>query len=118
MNVKQYCGAIHFVTFVDNYSRYGHMYLVSHDYETLNIFKLFATELETHLEQRVKTLQTDRGREYLSNLFKEFCEKKGIRRQLTISGTPQRNGVAERMNCTLLDMVRSMMAHANLPISF
>lgn len=39
-------------------------------------------------------------------------------RQLTIPGTPQQKGVAERGNRTLLDMARSMMAQANLPISF
>ncbi|KAF7811806.1 uncharacterized protein G2W53_032782 [Senna tora] len=37
---------------------------------------------------------------------------------MTIPGTPQQNGVAERRNITLLDMVRSMMAQANLPISY
>ena len=37
---------------------------------------------------------------------------------MTIPGTPQQNAVAERRNLTLLEMVRSMMAQANLPISF
>ena len=41
-----------------------------------------------------------------------------MRRQLTIPSIPQQNGVAKRRNRTLLDMIRSMMAHANLPISF
>ncbi|KAF7802050.1 hypothetical protein G2W53_041161 [Senna tora] len=49
---------------------------------------------------------------------KDKIEKKGIIRQLTIPGTPQQNGVAERRNRTLLDMIRSMMAQANLPISY
>ena len=52
------------------------------------------------------------------NSFQELFEEKGIRRQLTILGTPQQNGVAERRNRTLLEMVRSIMAQANLPISF
>jgi len=51
-------------------------------------------------------------------MFKGFCEEKGIKRHLTIRGTPKQNGVAERKNCTLLNMVRLMMAQANLPISF
>ena len=51
-------------------------------------------------------------------MFKSFCEEKGIVRHLTIPYTPQQNGVAERRNRTLLDMVRSMMAQANIPISF
>ena len=54
----------------------------------------------------------------MSKQFQELREEKGIRRQLTIPGTPQQNGVAKRRNCTLLEMVRSMMAQANLPISF
>ena len=51
-------------------------------------------------------------------MLKGFCEEKGIVRHLTIPYTPQQNGVAERRNRTLLDMVRSMMAQANLPIIF
>ena len=38
--------------------------------------------------------------------------------QLTPPGTPQRNGVSERRNRTLLDMVRSMMSLTDLPLSF
>ena len=75
-------------------------------------------EVENQLDMRVKTLRTNRGHEYLSKQFKEFCEEKGITRQLTIPATPQQNGVAERRNRTLLEMVRSMMAQANLPVSY
>ncbi|KAK4384341.1 Retrovirus-related Pol polyprotein from transposon TNT 1-94 [Sesamum angolense] len=66
----------------------------------------------------LKVLRTDRGREYLSEQFKRICEDKGIIRHLTIPYTPQQNGVPERRNRTLLEMARSMMAQANLPISF
>ena len=38
--------------------------------------------------------------------------------QLSAPGTPQQNGVAERRNRTLLDMVRSMLSYSSLPISF
>ena len=66
----------------------------------------------------LKVFLTDRGHKYLAKQFQELCEEKGIRRQLTIPGTSQQNGVAERRNRTLLKMVRSMMAQANHPISF
>jgi len=118
MSVRARRGANYFITFIDDYSRYGYVYLLSHHYEALDVFKHFVVEVETQLERRVKTLRTDRGHEYLSNLFKGFCEEKGIRRKLTILGTPQQNSVAKHRNHTLLDMVRSMMTHANLPISF
>ena len=75
-------------------------------------------KVENQHEKSLKVLRTDREREYLSNQFKDLCEEKGIRRQLTISNTSQQNGVAERRNRTLLDMVRSMMVQANLLIPF
>jgi hypothetical protein len=31
-----------------------------------------------------------------------------------MSGEPQQNGVAERQNCTLMDMVRSMLSYSDL----
>ena len=62
--------------------------------------------------------RTDKGREYLSDQFTGLCEEKGMRRQLTIPRTLQQNGIAEKMNRNLLDMSRSMMVQANLPISF
>ena len=52
---------------------------------------------------------------YESGLHLKQC---GIVSQLTPPGTPQRNGVSERRNRTLLDMVRSMMSLTNLPLSF
>jgi transposase InsO family protein len=74
--------------------------------------------VENKLSTKIKALRTDRGREYLSEQYKNFCAEKGITRQLTIPYTPQQNGVAERRKRTLFDMVKSMMAQANLPISF
>ena len=54
----------------------------------------------------------------MSEMFKKLYNKKEIKRQLMIPYTPQKNSVVERWNHTLLDMVRLMMAHANLPTSF
>ena len=56
--------------------------------------------------------------EYLSHEFGTHLRKCGIVSQLTPPGTPQRNGVSERRNRTLLDMVRSMMSLTDLPLSF
>ena len=78
MNVKAQHDAIYFITLIDDYSQYGYVYLLSHRYEALDVFKYFITETETQLEWRVKILQTDRGREYLFDMFKEFCEEKRI----------------------------------------
>ena len=118
MNVKARHGSSYFLTFIDDYTRYGYVQLIAHCYEALDCFNRFVAKVENQHEKSLKTLRTNHRREYLSDQFKDLCEEKGIRRQLTISDTLQQNGVAERRNRTLLDMVRSMMAQANLPISF
>ncbi|XP_039019699.1 uncharacterized protein LOC120151251 [Hibiscus syriacus] len=59
--------------------------------------------------QYLKILRSDRGGEYTSKLFEEFCKEHGIIHQLTTRYTPQQNGVAERKNRTILDMARSMI---------
>jgi len=64
----------------------------------------------------VKILKTKWDWEYMSDHFKEPCEQKGIIQQLTAPYTPQQNGVMERIDITLLDMVRYMMMQANLLI--
>ena len=74
--------------------------------------------VENQLNTKFKSLWTDRGLEYIFELFKAYYDENGIARQLTIPYTPQQKGAAERRNRTLLDMVRSMMAQAKLPISF
>ena len=66
----------------------------------------------------IKFLRSDRGGEYLSHEFGDHLKQCGIVPQLTPPGTPQWNGVSERRNRTLLDMVRSMMSQADLPLSF
>ena len=54
----------------------------------------------------------------MSQEFNDHLKSRGIGPQLTPRGTPQRNGVSERRNRTLLDMVRSMMSKSDLPLSF
>ena len=55
-------------------------------------------------------MQFDRGDKYLSYEFGLHLKQSGIVSQLTPPGTPQRNGVSERRNRTLFDMVRSMIS--------
>ena len=76
------------------------------------------TKVENQKEMNLKVFRTNRGCKYLSKQFQGLYEEKGVCRQLTTPSTPQQNGVAERRNHTLLEMVKSMMAYANLPISF
>jgi transposase InsO family protein len=52
--------------------------------------------VENVKENQIKVLRSGRGREFLSNKFKTFCENHGINKQLTTTHTPHQNGVAKR----------------------
>ncbi|GJX60734.1 retrotransposon protein, putative, ty1-copia subclass [Tanacetum coccineum] len=80
--------------------------------------KVFNNEVENQLGKTIKALRSDRGGEYISQEFKDYLKACGIVQQLTPPYTPQHNGVSERRNRTLLDMVRSMMNFTTLPLSF
>src|SRR5664279_1447925 len=107
-----------FVTFMDDFSRYGYIYLMKHTSETFEKFKEFQREVENQLGKKIKFLRSDRGGEYMSQEFDSHLKGCGIVPQVTPPGMPQRNGVSERRNRTLLCMMRSMMSRADLHLSF
>ncbi|KAJ9557142.1 hypothetical protein OSB04_011756 [Centaurea solstitialis] len=111
-------GYRYFITFTDDFSRYGYVYLMRHKSETFEKFKEYQNEVQNLLDKRIKFLRSDRGGEYLSDEFDNHLMECGIVSQLTPPYTPQMNGVSERRNHTLLDMVRTMMCHSSLSISF
>ena len=89
-----------------------------HKSKSFEKLKLFKNEVWNNLGNNIKTLRSDRAGEYLSKIFDDHLKDCGIVSQLTPLLTPQWNGVSERRNRTLLDMVRSMMSQTDLPISF
>ena len=97
----------YFLTFIGDFSIHGYIYLLKHKSETFEKFKEFQSEVENHHNKKIKYLRSDRGGEYLSYEFGLHLKQCGIVSQLTPPGTPQRNGVSECRNRTLLDMVRS-----------
>ncbi|KAK8633903.1 hypothetical protein V6N13_014737 [Hibiscus sabdariffa] len=118
MNTQARGGFHYFITFTDDFSRYGYIYLMHHKSEALKKFKEFRNEVQNQHGKSIKALRSDRGGEYLSHEFDELVKECGIDSQLTPPGTPQWNGVSERRNHTLLDMVRLMMSHSDILISF
>ena len=74
--------------------------------------------VETETGLKVKCLRSDNGGKYIDGGFSEYCTAHEIKMEKTIFGTPQQNGVAERMNRTLNEHARSMRLHAGLPKTF
>ena len=108
----------YFVTFTDDFSRYGYVFLIRQKSDVLEKFIEYKNEVEKQTGKSIKILRSDRGGEYLSNEFLTILKENGILSQVTPPYTPQLNGVSERRNRTLMDMVRSMMSAADLPRTF
>ena len=118
MSTQAKGGYEYFITFTDDLSRYGYVYLMRRKSETFEKFKEFRVEVENQLGKCIKAIRSDRGSEYLLGDFKDYLTQNGIVSQLTAPGTPQQNDVAEKRNRTLLEMVRSMISYSTLPVSF
>jgi transposase InsO family protein len=71
-------------------------------------------EIENHLERRIKRLRSDRGGEYFSGDFSDFCVEHAIIHKRTLPYSPQSNAVAERKNRTLTDLVNAMLKTSGL----
>ena len=108
----------YFITFIDDYSRWCCTYPMRTKAEALDMFKKFERMVTNITGCRIAVLRTDRGGEYMSCEFTEYLQDLGIKHQLTVANSPQQNGVAERMNRTLVESARAMIHHAGLPKSF
>ena len=75
-------GYQYFVTFTDDLSRYGYIYLMRHKSETFEKFKEFQNEVENQLGKTIKLLRSDRGGEYMSQEFDDHLKSRGIVPQL------------------------------------
>ena len=114
---KSLGGAKYFVTFIDDHSRKTWVYLLKTKDQVLEVFKQFLSLVERQTGKKLKCIRTDNGGEY-TGPFHAYCKKHGIRHQTTPPKTPQLNGLAERMNRTLMERVRCILSHAKLPNIF
>ncbi|KAH9670830.1 hypothetical protein KPL70_017126 [Citrus sinensis] len=108
----------YFILFIDDFSRKTWVYFLKQKSEVFEAFKKFKAAVEKESEYQIKAMRSDRGGEFTSKEFLEFCEANGIQRPLTVPRSPQQNGVAERKNRTILDMARSMLKSKRLPKEF
>ncbi|KAL0434235.1 UNVERIFIED_CONTAM: hypothetical protein Slati_2757800 [Sesamum latifolium] len=98
LNTPARGGFSYFITFIDDHSRYGYVYMMRYKSEAFEKFKEYRLEVENQTGHKIRSF--------------------GRTEVWTPPGTPQLNGVAERRNRILLDMVRSMMSFTELPPSF
>ena len=89
MSTQAKGGHKYFITFIDDYSRFGYVYLMKRKSETFENFKEFKAEVENQLGKHIKAIRSDRGGEYLLVDFKDYLTENGIISELTTPGTPQ-----------------------------
>ena len=118
MNTDSLGKTRYFVTFIDDFSRYVSIYYIKHKDEVLERFKEFVNVMSNLTGRRVKILRTDNGGEYCSKIFSEYLKEQGIFHQTTVPDNPAQNGVAERMNRTIVESARSLIHHAKMPMHF
>jgi transposase InsO family protein len=90
------------------------VYLLKSKDKTLHYFKTYKVEVENQIERKIKRLRSDRGGEYFLGDFSDFCVEHGIIHKRTPPYSPQCNGVAERKNRTLTDLVNDMLETSGL----
>nr|GEV72455.1 retrovirus-related Pol polyprotein from transposon TNT 1-94 [Tanacetum cinerariifolium] len=86
--------------------------------ETSSILKKFITEIENLKDLKVKIIRYDNGEEFRNKEMNDFCSHKGTKREFSNARTPQQKGVAKRRNRTLIEVARTMLADAKLPVTF
>ena len=67
---------------------------------------------------KLKILRTNNGSEFYFTVFENYLKSEGVKHELTVLKTPKQNGVAKRLNRTLVEAVRAMLIQAKLPQRF
>ncbi|GJZ28923.1 putative ribonuclease H-like domain-containing protein [Tanacetum coccineum] len=88
------------------------------DDEISGILKTFITGIENQINHKVKIIRYDNGTEFKNNDMNQFCGMKWIKREFSVTRTPQQNIVAEIKNMTLIEATRTMLADSLLPTTF
>ena len=101
---KQY-----FLSIIDDKTRKVWLMFMKTKDETFDKFCEWKSLVENQMNKKVKVLRTDNGLEFCNAKFDDHCKSHGIERHHTCTYTSQQNGVAERMNRTLMEKVRCML---------
>jgi len=93
-------------------------YTMKHKGKILELFVKWKKNMKKNTGRKIKVLCSDNGGEYTSDSFLQLCHDEGIERHFTVRETLQQNGVAKRMNMTLLEKVCCILSNAGISKSF
>ena len=110
-------GSKYFITFLDDFTKLSVVRPIARKSDTAATVKDVIAMLETQSGQQLLVARTDNGGEYINEPLGAYFKGKGVVPQTSVSYTPQQNGAAERLNRTLQERVRAMLADSGLPES-
>lgn len=102
-------GSRYFLLLKDDYSNYRTVYFMSHKSETEEKIRYFLKFAKITTGNKIRTLRTDNGREFVNIRVKKLLEEKGIIHETTVTYSPEQNGKAERDMRTIVEAARTMM---------
>ena len=118
IGIESYTGEKFFILFVDDYSRMMTFMYLRKKSEAFEKFKWYLARVEKEIGKILKCLRSNRGGEFISHEFNNFCIERGIKTQVSSPRTPKKNGIAERRNRSIMDCARTLMIEKNIAIKY
>ena len=118
IQVKSIAGYHYWIQFVDDCTRFKCGIGLRKKSDAFAAFLQFKAYAENLHNAKIKVIRDDKGSEFMSNEFIQYCIDNGIDRQHSVRNRPQQNGDVERANRTVSDLVTAMLNEANLPVQF
>ncbi|GJR79050.1 retrovirus-related pol polyprotein from transposon TNT 1-94 [Tanacetum coccineum] len=116
MWVESINGKKYVLVIINDYSRYTWTHFLRSKDETHAVLIDFLTLVQRGLHAQVRTVQTDKGTEFLNKTLHAYFAKEGIRYETSTAQTPEQNGVVERQNRTLVEAARTMLSVTKVPL--
>lgn len=111
-------GKRYFMTIIDEFTRHPDIRFLKKKSEVDQSLRNWIAGAERFHERKVKCVRSDNGGEYISKSLQDFFAASGIRHETTAPDSPEQNGLAERMNRTIMDRVKAMMADGKFSSGF
>ena len=118
MQTRSHQGKFYFLTFIDGNTHQVKVKLLVTKSETCQTIIALIEQAEVKTRECVNFFCSNGGGEYGSNELAAYFESKGIHHEKTNAYTPQENGIAERMNGTIVKMARTLLSEANISIMY
>jgi transposase InsO family protein len=107
-------GEKYFMLLVDDYTRMTAVCFLKNKLEDFENIKIYKEMVENEMDSKIKRLRSDKGGEFTSKEFMDYCNSHGIKKQFSVARAPQQNGVVERKNMTVQEMARTMLMDSKL----